>query len=187
MQVPGQRRLQPGGHGVTGLGSLSDQAFEPAQRLELALDQPRALAQALGGFAIGGLKGGDLLGLRFVLQALGLGKDLQARQVQRRIRNTRGVELHQARGAGPVLPPGGQRKLLADPSNGGAHDTPIGDLAFQAQVALPAVARIDALHNCAHEGEVADMQLALPRDCWPGAHRRAVARVGCRGVVHADQ
>ena len=83
-QVAGQRRVQPGGDRVTGLRSLGDQAFEPAQRFELARDQSGAPAQALSRTAaidcVKGLVGGDLVGLALVFEAPRLGEGFEAGQ-----------------------------------------------------------------------------------------------------------
>ena len=58
--------------------------------------------------------------------------------------------------------------------DGGAHDALIGGLPFDAEVALPAFARIEPLRHRAHESEVPDVQLALP-----GGADLDVAARGC--------
>ena len=68
----------------------------------------------------------------------------------------------------PVLALGGSGKLVADPGDGGAHGALVGGLAFNPEVALPAVSGIKPLHHRTHEGEVADVQLALPCGAWLG-------------------
>ena len=80
LQAGRQGRVQPSRHRVARLRRLGHQAFEPAQRVELARDQAGPPARALCGRAVGLLKGGHLLGLREVLQAVRLRKRFQAGQ-----------------------------------------------------------------------------------------------------------
>ena len=171
-EVAGQRRVQPGRDRVAGLRRLGDQAFEPAQRFELARDQSGAPAQALRRAAVLGFVGGDLVGLALVFEAVRFGEGFEAGQFERRVGDAGGVDAHQARGAEAVLALRGGGELVADPGDGGAHGALVGGLAFDAEVALPAFAGIEALDHRAHEREVADVQLALA--C--GADRREAAR-----------
>ena len=164
-EMAGQRGVQPGGDRVAGLRGLGDQGFEPAQCFKLARDQVGAPAQALCGTTILSFKGGDLDGLALVFEAMRFGEGFEAREFEGcskcGVGDAGGIDAHQARGAEPVLAFRGGSELVADPGDGGAHGALVGGLAFDAEVALPAFSGIEALHHRAHEGEVADVQLAL--------------------------
>ena len=130
-EVAGQGRVQPGRHRVAGLRGLGDQAFEPAQRFELARDQSRAPAQTLRRAAVLSFEGGDLVGLALVFQAARLGEGFEAGQVQGQVGDAGGVEAHQARRAIAILAPCGGGELLANPGDGGAHRALVAGLAFE--------------------------------------------------------
>ena len=176
-EVAGQGRVQPGRDRVAGLRGLRDQAFEPAQRFELARDQSGAPAQSLCCAAVLGLVGGDLVGLALVFEAVRFGEGFEAGQFERRVGDAGRVDAHQARGAEPILTLRGCGELVANPGDGGAHGALVSGLSLDAEVALPAFAGIETLDHRAHEREVADVQLALP--C--GTDRHEAAR-GCSGV-----
>ena len=113
-------------------------------------------------FLKGGLVGGDLLGLALVFEAMHFGEGFEARGGSSDGSAMRGVDAHQACGAEPVLALGGGGELVADPGDGSAHGSLVGDLAFDPQVAPPALPGIEPLDHRTHEGEVTDVQLALP-------------------------
>ena len=73
------------------------------------------------------------------------------------------ASMHTRRGAEAVLAFRGQRELVADPGDGGAHGALVAGLAFDPEIPLPAFAGVQPLDHRAHEGEVADVQLALAR------------------------
>ena len=60
-----------------------------------------------------------------------------------------------------VVALGSGSEPFADPGDGVAHNTLVAALAFHAEVALSALAAVQALHDRSHEDEVADVQLAL--------------------------
>ena len=113
-------------------------------------------------FLKGGLIGGDLLGLALVFEAMHFGEGFEARGFKRRVGDAGGVDAHQACGAEPVLALGGGGELVADSGDGSAHGSLVGGLAFDPQVAAPALPGIEPLDHRTHEGEVTDVQLALP-------------------------
>ncbi len=93
LQMAGQPGVQPGGHGIAGLRCLRDLPFQPAQRVELAPDQPAAPAQTPGGRTVLRFVGRDLIGLTLVFQPLRFGERFQAGEIVRRVRDAGGVHL----------------------------------------------------------------------------------------------
>ena len=108
-----------------------------------------------------------------------IGEGFEAGQLERRVGDAGGVEAHQTCGAKPVFALRSSGELVADPGDGGARRALVSGLAFEAEVALPAFAGIEALHHRAHEGKVADVQLALSGGAWLG---QAVGRMMDRAV-----
>ena len=82
LQMAGQRRIQPGGNRIAGLGRLGNLTFKPAQRLQLARNQLSTPAQSLRCTAIFGFISSDLLGLALVFQTVRFGKRFQAWELQ---------------------------------------------------------------------------------------------------------
>jgi hypothetical protein len=117
--------------------------------------------------AVLGLVGGDLVGLALVFQTMRLSEGFQARELE--VTGRRCGWRRCAPDAPCRTGPGASRRgeLVADPGNRGAHGALVGGLAFDAEVSLPAVPGIEALDHRAHEGEVADVKLALARGADP--------------------
>ena len=109
--------------------------------------KPGASAQALRRSAVLGFVGSDLVGLALVFQAVRFGEGFEAGQFERRVGDAGGVNAHQVRGAEPVFALRRGGELVADPGDGGAHGALVGGLAFDAEVALPAFAGIEALER----------------------------------------
>jgi hypothetical protein len=173
LQARGDSGVEPGRDAVARARVLRREAFEPAQRIELPLDDAgapgctpgcvRAAAGAAAGTAcrlrIGGFVGLDLLGFGEVFEALRVGEVTEARQ-RRGGGKLLGVEQDQPRGAGALLAARGGGELVADPRDGAAHDPQVGVLALEPEVAVPAGALVDALGHGPHEGEVAAVEFA---------------------------
>jgi len=159
--------MEPRGHAVARPRILHHQALEPAQRLQLVVDDAGTTrwpgtALPCPATRVSRFIGLDLFGFGEVLEALG-GRELgQARQ--RRGRGEAiGVQQDQPRGARLVLASGRRGKLVADPGDRAAHGSQVRVLAFQPQVPLPARALVQPLGQGPHEGEMSAVQLSVRR------------------------
>ena len=72
----------------------------------------------------------------------------------------RGVHQDEPRSARFGVSSCGGRELDPDPGDGRLDPAQILVLAFDPQVAVPAGAKVDSLHDRAHEGEVTGVELA---------------------------
>src|ERR1035438_9598239 len=129
---------------------------------------------AAGG-AIFLLVGLDLVGLAEVGEALLFGEGLQARQLLGGLTEPAGIEQDQPGGARPRLALGGGGELVPDPLDR-RLDVARRIVAFDPEIPLPALAYAQPLDHRAHEGEVADVELARTGGGERRAGRSAQAR-----------
>ena len=144
---------------IAGLRILCNLFFKPAQCVELT---PHQLLPAPTAPVDGAVLGGIFLAL------LGMGKVLHA-ACQRKFFKSRGVRAagqignvdeDQARGPRLRLAPRGSRELGSNPCNRASHLASVEVFALDTQVAVPCRFRVEALNHCAHECEVAAVELA---------------------------
>ena len=117
----------------------------------------------------------ELLGLAEVAESASGRKVLEPRNLKISVSDPAGIKQHQPRGPGTCLALGSGRELVLDPLDGGVHG-PAALVTFDPEVALPALAHVQALDDRAHEGKVADVELSGARGGDRKTYRAAQAR-----------
>jgi hypothetical protein len=85
LQAQRDARIQPGGHGIACARRLRHQRLEPAQRVELLGDQPRAARPLLASLSVFGLERFHLFSLREVFDATRRGEPVERRNLGSRL------------------------------------------------------------------------------------------------------
>lgn len=155
-----QVRIEPGRNGIAGARRLCSQLFEPLQGIELLFHQLGASLLLGSGTRVFRLVYLDLLCFREAIHTARGNELVQCWLLVPAAIDLRPVGQHQARGAEPVLPARRGGQGIPDPRNRATRGPDIGMVTFNLQIPFPRRFRVRALHQGAHEGEVADVQFS---------------------------